>query len=82
MRSWLAARVLARKHRARDEWLLCAWAAAGGDREVAATIPALGEVKLLARATGAVYRAAPAEGRPQLTLADTDGRLPTAAMGK
>ena len=72
------ARVLARKHREREEWLLCAWAADGDDREVAATLPALGTVKLHARATGSTYRATLKDGKPALVLVDTDGRLPTA----
>jgi hypothetical protein len=71
------ARVLARKHRDRSEWLICAWAAGGADRQVSATVPGLGTVNVLARACGTVYRAKPG---PVLTLIDADGMLPTAAI--
>jgi len=69
------ARVLARKHRARDEWLLTAWAGGGPDREIAATIPGLGEVRLSARACGTVYRATLKDGRPALAQVDTEDRV-------
>ena len=74
------ARVLARKHRQRDEWLVTAWAAGGDDREVAVSIPPLGEVRLQARACGSVYRAVLADGRPSLTLVDENGMLPSAGF--
>lgn len=51
------ARVLARKHKQRDEWLITAWAADGKDRDVSVSIAKLGKVKLRARATGSVYLA-------------------------
>lgn len=71
-------RVVARKLRAGAEWLVTAWAADGKDREVKVTIPALGEVRLQARACGSVYRGILREGAPVLTLIDTDGLHPTA----
>ena len=64
------ARVLARKHRERDEWLLTAWAAGGPDRQVSVTIPRLGTVRLEARASACVYRAILQEGKPSLTRVD------------
>ncbi len=74
------ARVLARKHRQRDEWLLTAWAGTGEDREVTVTVPELGEVRLLARACGSVYRAIVRGGRPVARLVDEDGMEPTASL--
>lgn len=56
------ARVLARKHRLRAEWLVTAWVADGDAREVAVTIPELGEIRLHARPDGAVYLASIGDG--------------------
>jgi hypothetical protein len=75
-----AARVLARKHRTRDEWLLTAWAAGGANREVSVTIPKLGELTLLARDTASVYLAVPGPNGPAATLLDPDGLNPSAAV--
>jgi hypothetical protein len=61
------ARVVARKHRERDEWLVAAWAADGPAREVEATLPALGRVRVEARPGGSVYRATLQDGKPSLT---------------
>ena len=76
------ARVLVRKHRVRPEWLIAAWAAAGGDREVKVTIPELGDVTLRARASGSMYRATIKDDKPVLTLVDKEGTLPTAGMSR
>ncbi|MGB2822108.1 MAG: hypothetical protein WBF17_14080, partial [Phycisphaerae bacterium] len=76
------ARVLARRHRRRDEWLITAWAAGGEDRDVAVTSPELGRVKVSARATGSVYRAVLSRGKPSLTLVDVDGRRPAASPAR
>jgi len=65
--------VLARKHRQRAEWLICAWAAGGDDRDVTVTIPALGTVTLRARATATLYRATPGV----LIPLDEDGMRPS-----
>lgn len=70
------ARVVARKHRDRDEWLVTAWAAGGPEREVKVTIPGPGELALLARPSGAVYRVT----KDATQLVDADGLLPTAAL--
>lgn len=67
------ARVLARKHKNRAEWLICAWAAGGDDRHVTVTIPGLGEVTLFARGTATLYRAKPGA----LILLDPDGMRPS-----
>jgi len=70
------ARVVARKHRERDEWLITAWAAAGEERTVAVEIPGLGKVQLDARKCGSVYRAKVGE----LKRVDGDGMQPTRGM--
>ncbi len=70
-------RVLARKHKTQNKWLITAWAADGLDRPVKVTIPDLGQIKLLARAAGSVYTATLANKSPQLTLNDPDAMLPT-----
>ena len=49
------ARVLARKHRQRAEWLITAWVADGEARDVTVQIPELGEIRLHARPDRAVY---------------------------
>jgi len=73
------ARVLARKHRERAEWLITAWAAGGPDRQVSVAVPGLGTVRLEARGCGSVYRAAVKDGKPSLTRVDDDGMHPTAS---
>jgi hypothetical protein len=72
------ARVLVRKHKQREQWLVTAWAAGGEDRGVTVTVPGLGEVPVRARTCGSVYRAKVTGGRPALELVDRDGKLPTA----
>jgi hypothetical protein len=67
------ARVLARKHRVNSEWLLAAWAAAGGDRTVQVNIPELGRVSLQARSCGSVYRAKRSGGKVTLSRIDEEG---------
>ena len=73
-------RVLARRHRARREWLLTAWAAGGPDRHVVVDVPELGTVRLRARDCGSVYRARREDGRPRLRLVDVRGMWPTAGL--
>ncbi|MBT7165810.1 MAG: hypothetical protein HN904_23725, partial [Victivallales bacterium] len=70
------ARVVVRKHREHDEWLVTAWAAGGPEREVKVTIPELGEIALQARPSGAVYRVT----KDATRLVDEDGLLPTAKL--
>jgi hypothetical protein len=72
-----AVHVLVRKVRARDEWLITAWAADGPDREASMTIPVLGQVKILARASGAVYHATNLHGKIHATLLDGNGIFPS-----
>ncbi|MBM4038820.1 MAG: hypothetical protein FJ290_09925 [Planctomycetes bacterium] len=74
------ARVVARKHRERDEWLITAWAAGGPDRKASVTIPGLGAAEVEARACGSVYRAVLKNGKPLLTLVDRDGMNPSSGL--
>ncbi len=74
----LGVRVLARKHRTKNLWLMTAWAADGVERPVKVAIPQLGEVTLLARAAGSVYTATVQNKRPRLLLTDPDAMTPTA----
>lgn len=76
------ARVVARRHKSRAEWLITAWAAGGQDRPVRVAIPELGAVTLLARRCGTVYRATTAAGKPSLVQMDRDGMFPTAENHK
>lgn len=73
-------RVLARRLKEASQWLVTAWAAAGPDREVTLTIPALGELTLHARDCGSVYRVEIADGRPVMSWTDQDGLRPSQTM--
>lgn len=66
-------RVLARKHRTQNQWLICAWAQDGINRNVTVNIPVLGSVTLLAREAGTIYQAT----TTNLTLLDLNGPFPT-----
>jgi hypothetical protein len=70
-------RVLVRKHRQRDEWLITAWSTDDKDKEVSVEIPKLGKVSLLARKCGSVYRAKLVKGKPFIRLVDIDGMYPS-----
>lgn len=81
-------RVLARRHRKRAEWLIVAWAADGQERKVSVHVPDLGDVEVLARPCGTVYRAAAVQQTdyeppvPKLTLVDPDGMHPSAGFAR
>jgi hypothetical protein len=70
------ARVLARKLRDSNQWLVTAWAATGANRNVTVNIPGLGPIAVLARDSGAVYQVT----TTNTTLIDLDGMLPTASF--
>jgi NPCBM/NEW2 domain len=75
------ARVVARKMRTADRWLITAWANTGIDRDVQATIDAkLGKLTLKARRAGSVYIAELKGGKVSLTLMDADGMNPTRSL--
>ena len=70
-------RVLARKQRTADRWLITAWAAAGEEREVTVDIPLLGQVILRACPGASVYEAVRDQDKPKLKrvdVASTDRR--------
>jgi hypothetical protein len=72
------ARLVARKLRTEDRWLLAVWANVGEDRMVTATIdPRMGPVTLEASKAGAVYLAHLVDGRVNLTRVDPDPMDPT-----
>lgn len=66
-------RVLARKAYGANQWLICAWAAYGPNRNVTVTIPTLGSVTLYARECGTVYTAS----TTTMTVIDPNGIFPT-----
>ncbi len=76
------ARVLARKVKDEDRWLMTAWANVGEDRLVNVTVPGLGRVTLNARKAGSVYLAKLVDGQPQLKLVDEDPMNPTARLAE
>lgn len=82
------ARVLARRLRGADQWLITAWAADGPARDVTATIPDLGSITVKARPEGSVYRATLQQvidyepPAPQLELLDKDGMHPSAGFAE
>jgi Secretion system C-terminal sorting domain len=67
------ARVMARKLRNENKWLVTAWAMTGEDREVEVTIPNLGTIKVNARKTGTIYHIDNTSGTPNFTILDSDG---------
>ncbi len=75
------ARVVARKRRGREAWLVTAWAAGGEARDVTVRIPRLGEVTVRARPEGSVYRVTlDGSGKAAVRLVDGDGLRPTAGL--
>lgn len=72
------ARVLARKMRNADRWLVTAWANAGEDRDIRVTVdPRLGQLTLHARKAGTVYIVELVNGQVRQTLVDPDAMNPT-----
>lgn len=62
-------RVLARKLDTSNEWLITAWAAYGESRNVTVEIPDLGEISILAKPSGGVYRGTKdTESNPVISL--------------
>ena len=72
------ARVLARKDRTEETWLITAWAAGGEDRNVSVYIPELGQLTVEARIVGSVYKATLAGGNVTLIRLDNEGARYTA----
>jgi len=67
------ARVLARKLKNEQQWLIVAWAADGQEQAVSVEIPELGKVQLQALPNGAVYTAQIRDGKSELKLFDMGG---------
>jgi hypothetical protein len=78
-------RVVARKHRTKQEWLVEAWTAevkAGEEKHYDATVtlPGAGEVKLQARPAGSTYLVTLKDGKPVAKLLDPDEDNPSAGF--
>ncbi len=74
-------RVVARKKKSTNDWLIAAWAQDGIERNVNVTIPVLGTITLNARPAGSVYTAVLDGTTPVIKLIDTDAMNPTAGLG-
>ena len=77
-----AFRVLARKHREKQEWLVEAWSADGNSHEATVTIPGAGRIKLEARAGGSTYLVYVEEGKAAAKLLDPDQEDPSGGFRK
>jgi hypothetical protein len=73
-------RVVARRGRDGQRWLVSVWAADGDDRDVTVDILGLGELQLRARNCGSVYVITCGSGQPDARLIDVNGLLPTQEM--
>ena len=69
-------RVLARKRKRADAWLVVAWAAGGNPRDVTVELPIAGRVKLHARPFGSVYRVTKAARKTIIHLVDANPARP------
>jgi hypothetical protein len=82
------ARVLVRQHAKSGRWLVTAWATDGPEREVTVEVPELGEIAVLARPAGSVYRVSAKlemafePPRIKLELLDVDPMHPTASFAE
>lgn len=65
-------RVMARKLKNDDKWLVIAWAMTGEDRLVEVTIPELGLIKLYARKAGTIYHVDKTSGNTTFNILDND----------
>lgn len=67
-------RVMARKHKTNNEWLIVAWNQdQAGESDVTVTIPILGTVTVRLRNAGTLYYARLNGSVPELTMLDNDG---------
>jgi hypothetical protein len=70
-------RVLVRKLKEANEWIISAWAADGVVRTVPINIPNLGTMKVQAYPAGSLYHAQILAGQPLITALDLGSRTPT-----
>ena len=70
-------RVLARKMKSSNQWILSAWAADGVTRDVNVSVPGLGTVTLNAIPAAHIYYAKLNGSSPSVTQVDTDPLNPT-----
>jgi hypothetical protein len=70
------ARVLARKLRGQNQWIVTAWAAGGTNRNVTVTIPTIGALTVLAADSGSVYKVTMTGTNVQQTLLDEYASFP------
>ena len=70
-------RVLARRHARKKEALVAVWAADGEKRDVTVDVPGFGEVNLVARDVGSVYRVRKGWRRTSVELLDTNEECPS-----
>ena len=73
-------RVVARRVKDAGRWLIGAWAADGVEREVAVSVPEVGEYRMLARPAGTVHLVEQAAGKRKVTWLDKDAMQPSLAM--
>jgi hypothetical protein len=66
------ARVVARKLRNSNKYLLTAWAMNGEDREVEVVLTGVGRIKVNARKAGTIYHIDNTSGTPAYTILDND----------
>ena len=74
-------RVLARKMKGSQRWLISAWAADAIPRTVSVTIPTLGTISVYAQPTGTLYDARIVSGVQHLTMIDNGSMTPTVPSG-
>jgi hypothetical protein len=77
-----AFRVLARKHRQKEEWLVAAWSADGQPHQATVTIPGAGRITLEARSGGSTCLVKLKEGKPVSQLVDADEEDPSGEFRK
>jgi len=73
------ARVLARKLRGQNQWIVTAWAADGTNRNVTVSIPTVGVLTVLAANSGSVYQVTMSGTNVQQTLLDEYASFPPLA---
>jgi hypothetical protein len=73
-------RVLVRRVNNASRWLIGAWAADGVEREVAVTVPDLGEYRILARPAGTVHLVEQVADKRKVTWLDQNPMQPSLSV--